>query len=204
MRLDEAARRLRALAVSKSFRQAAEALGNTNRDALQSWAKDNVPPEEYTRLCIRSAQTRAAMADRANDAYSRNEGPKPLKAPLTEEGLESLAVDAELLGTAVLEVSSTTTPVSVANLGRAVLDTLEAQAKELKGLREELSQTEDRAKRELQDLMHQRDILRHDRDAALKRIAQLEGGQEDKNIAFNNESKRILKTLGLKGQEAYD
>ena len=194
MKTEEHDRRLRALAVSKSFRQAAEALGNTNRDALQSWAKDNVSPEEYTRLCIRSAQTRAAMADRANDAYSRNEGPKPLKAPLTEEGLESLAADAELLGTAVLEASSTTTPVSVANLGRAVLDTLEAQAKELKGLREELSQTEDRFKREVTLAVNQRDILRRDFSAAQKRIAQLEGDTA-------GESQRITKVLGLQAEQ---
>ena len=196
MRQEIIERRLRALAVSKSFRQAAEALGNTNRDALQSWAKDNVPPEEYTRLCIRSAQTRAAMADRTNDAYSRNEGPKPLKAPLTEEGLESLA-DAELLGTEVLEASSSTTEVSAADLGRAVLYTMEAQAKELKGLREELSQTEDRAKRELQAARDRLVALRQNFDAVSKRNDTL----RERSRVVVGESKRITKVLGLKAEQ---
>ena len=193
MRMEEAAR-LRVLAASSSFRQAAEALGDdTSRDALQSWAKDNVSAGEYTRLCIRSDQTRHDMTVRANDRYSRDEGPKPLKAPPAEEGLESLA-EAELLGTQVLEASSSTTEVSAADLGRAVLDTLEAQAKELKGLREELSQTEDRFKREVTLAVNQRDILRRDFSAAQKRIAQLEGDTA-------GESQRITKVLGLQAEQ---
>jgi len=193
MRHEEVDRRLRVLAASASFRQAAEALGgDISRDALQSWAKDNVSSGEYTRLCIRSSKTRHDMTVRANDRYSRNEGPKPLKAPLTEEGLESLAAaveaEDELLGTAILEASST--EVTVANLGHAVLDTLEAQAKELKGLREELSQTEDRAKREVTLALNQRDILRRDFDAAQKRIVSLQGETKD-------ESQRITKVLSL-------
>jgi len=154
-------RRHRVLAASNSFRQASEALGDdTSRDALQSWAKSHLDPQEYTRLCIRSDATRVEMTARMDERVARGEHPR--KAPLTEEGLESLARD-EMVSPAEEIRKWNSSQVTTALLGQAVLDTLSKQAKELILQRGELSEERDRLA-----------TVRQDLSAALTRVSSLQ------------------------------